>query len=109
MAKATNGSKAANANVNTEAPVNNGPETIVAPASDRAPITISTRTNETKSAKAVEVFNDCYKNFHTDPKSVPARKDIIARLMTEANLTQNGAATYLQNMKSKAGIVQKKA
>ena len=37
-----------------------------------------------------------------------ARKDIIARLVAEAGLTKNGAATYLQNMKNKAGLVNHK-
>lgn len=112
MAKAN--TKAANGNteaaLNDAAPANKGPETIAAPAAqERAPITISTKSAETKSSKAVAVFNECYANYHTDPKSVPARKDIIARLVKEAGLTMNGAATYLQNMKTKAGIVQKKA
>lgn len=75
----------------------------------RGPVTISTKSAETKSALAAAVFNDAYKNYHTDPKSVPARKDIIQRLITEAKLTANGAATYLQNMKTKAGLVAKKA
>lgn len=72
------------------------------------PIVIVTARAETKSSKALAVFNDCYKNYHVDPKSVPARKDIINRLIAECGLTQNGAATYLQNMKTKAGLVVKK-
>ena len=55
--------------------------------------------------RAIEVFNDCYKD---GVDKAPQRKDIIARLMNEANLTQNGAATYLQNMKKKAGLVESK-
>lgn len=74
----------------------------------RGPVTITTSRADTKSEKAMVVFNDCYKNFHTDPKSVPQRKDIINRLIGEAGLTQNGAATYLQNMKKKAGLVASK-
>jgi hypothetical protein len=75
----------------------------------RGPVTIATKSGSTKADKAREIFLDCYKDFHNDPKSVPARKDIIGRLVSEAGLTQNGAATYLQNMKSKAGLVAKKA
>ena len=72
------------------------------------PIVILSAKSVTKADKAREVFMDCYKNYHIDPKSVPQRKDIINRLMSECGLTQNGAATYLQNMKSKAGLVVKK-
>lgn len=72
------------------------------------PVVILTQKAETKADKARAVFMDCYKEFHVNPASVPARKDIINRLMTECGLTQNGAATYLQNMKTKAGLVVKK-
>lgn len=72
------------------------------------PVHIVSSAGVKKSDKAREVFNDCYKSFHTDPKSVPARKDIIARLQAEAGLTHAGAATYLQNMKAKAGLVVSK-
>lgn len=59
---------------------------------------------ETKADKALIVFMDCYK----DLKNVPQRKDIINRLVSECGLTVNGAATYLQNMKKKAGLVNSK-
>lgn len=36
------------------------------------------------------------------------RKDLIASLMTEANLTKNGANTYIQNYKIKNGLIGKK-
>lgn len=72
------------------------------------PVVILTQKAESKADKAKVVFMDCYKNYHLDQKSVPARKDIINRLITECGLTQNGAATYLQNMKTKAGLVVKK-
>ena len=75
----------------------------------RRPVTIATTSGDKKADKAREIFNECYKNYHTDPKSVPARKDIIGRFVNEAGLTQNGAATYLQNFKTKAGLVAKKA
>lgn len=73
-----------------------------------APMVVTTAKAENKADKAREIFNDCYKNYHVDPKSVPARKDIINRMVTEAGLTQAGAATYLQNFKDKAGLVNKK-
>jgi hypothetical protein len=38
---------------------------------------------------------------------VPARKEIIKRLVEEAKLTPAGAATYLQNYKTKNGLTQK--
>lgn len=75
----------------------------------RGPVTIATRNGTTKADKAREIFLDCYKDHHKDPKTVPARKDIITRLINEAGLTQNGAATYLQKMKSQAGLVKKAA
>lgn len=99
-----------NTEVNTNDAANSGPETIVAPAApERAPVTLTMRSGATKADKAREIFLDCYKNHHIDPKSTPARKDIIARLMSEAGLTANGAATYLQKMKSDAGLVQKRS
>jgi hypothetical protein len=105
----TNVETNANDNVVENNTMNGGAETIVAPAApERAPVTLAMRSGTTKADKAREIFLDCYKDFHTDPKSVPARKDIIGRLMGEAGLTANGAATYLQNMKSKAGLVAKK-
>lgn len=58
----------------------------------------------TKADLARAVFNDCYKDLN----QVPQRKDIINRLVSECGLTVNGAATYLQNMKTKAGLVVKK-
>ena len=36
------------------------------------------------------------------------RKDVIARLVAEAGLTPKGAATYYQNNKNKAGLVNHK-
>lgn len=57
-----------------------------------------------KSHLAQIIFDESYKM-----NPVPQRKDIIARLMAEASLTAAGAATYLQNMKKKAGYVQAKA
>ena len=49
------------------------------------------------------------KIFEEELAKGSARKDIIARLVGEAGLTKNGAATYLQNMRNKAGLVVHKA
>lgn len=56
-----------------------------------------------KADKARLVFNECYAM-----EVVPQRKDIINRFVQECGLTQNGAATYLQNFKKAAGIVNSK-
>jgi hypothetical protein len=89
--------------------VNSDAEHIIpAVVETRQPIVLSTTAGVKKSDLARVVFLDCYKDYHINPASVPARKDIIARLMKECGLTQNGAATYLQNMKTKAGLVVKK-
>ena len=39
----------------------------------------------------------------------PARKDMIQRAVKEAGLTESGAATYLQNYKSKNGLTAPRA
>ena len=44
--------------------------------------------------------------FEEELKNGLVRKNVIKRLMLEAGLTNNGAATYFQNMKKKAGLVQ---
>lgn len=106
MAKAN----ASNANVNAAAGEGNAnSETIVnTTVTKAAPVLLANTSAARKSDKAREIFNQCYANFHTDPKSVPQRKDIIQRFVTEAGLTPAGAATYLQNMKKKAGLVASK-
>jgi hypothetical protein len=53
----------------------------------------------TKAEKARTIFKEM---FEMNP--VPARKDMISRAEKEAGLTKNGAATYLQNFKSKNGL-----
>lgn len=90
----------AKANANTKAA-----ETNNAPAASNkvAPVVIATAKAETKADKARAVFNACYA---MDP--VPQRKDIIAKMKSEAGLTDAGAATYLQNFKKAAGIVNSK-
>jgi hypothetical protein len=57
----------------------------------------------TKADKARVVLGESY----ADMAKVPARKDIINRLVAEAELTPAGAATYLQNFKTKHGLTQK--
>ena len=54
----------------------------------------------TKADKARTIFKEAY-----SMSPVPQRKDIINRMVVEAGLTKAGAATYLQNMKTKAGLV----
>lgn len=68
------------------------------------PTPIVSETSTKKSILAQAIFDECYKMV-----PVPQRKDIINRLTLEAKLTKAGAATYLQNMKKKAGYVQAKA
>lgn len=46
--------------------------------------------------------------FEEELKNGLVRKTVINRLMTEALLTKNGASTYFQNMKNKAGLVNHK-
>lgn len=76
---------------------------VVAPAVTKVE-PIQTVAAVKKSHLAQAVFDDCYKQ-----QPVPARKDIIAKLVAEADLTPAGAATYLQNMKKKAGLVKSAA
>lgn len=61
--------------------------------------TVVTQTSVNKSAIATAIFDECYKMT-----PVPQRKDILARVKTEAGLTDAGAATYLQNYKRKHGL-----
>lgn len=65
--------------------------------------TIKAAAAPKKADKAREIFAECY-----GMKEVPARKDIIARAVAEAGLTQKGAATYLQNYRTKQGMVAAK-
>ena len=88
MAK-TNTTAASN---NAAAPANKGPEVV------------TTATADNKAAKARAIFDECYKM-----NPVPQRKDIIARAVNEAGLTPAGAATYLQNYKTKNNLVKKAA
>lgn len=57
-----------------------------------------------KADKARAIFTEM---FAQSP--VPARKDMIAKAVSEAGLTQKGAATYLQNFKNKTGRTQHRA
>ena len=78
--------------------------TIANNANATAAVAIAAAAAPSKADKARQIFNESYAN----PAAIPQRKDIIARMVNEAGLTKAGAATYLQNFKSKAGLVQKK-
>jgi hypothetical protein len=80
----------------TAAPANSETITNTAPA----PTVV---TVVTKADKARVVLAESY----SDMAKIPARKDIIGRLVAEAELTPAGAATYLQNYKTKHGLTQK--
>lgn len=60
---------------------------------------VQTQASINKSAIATAIFDECYKM-----NPVPQRKDILARVKKEADLTDAGAATYLQNYKRKHGL-----
>lgn len=55
-----------------------------------------------KASKANAIFAEMF-----NMPQVPARKDMIKRAVAEAGLTEKGAATYLQNFKSKHGLVNR--
>lgn len=46
--------------------------------------------------------------FNEELENGLVRKTVINRLINEALLTKNGASTYFQNMKNKAGLVNHK-
>jgi hypothetical protein len=75
-----------------------------AASANKGPEVVTTATADNKAAKARAIFDACYAM-----NPVPQRKDIIARAVNEAGLTPAGAATYLQNYKSKKGLVKKTA
>lgn len=56
----------------------------------------------TKQSKANEVLSRFFGGGEFQ------RKDLIASLMSEANLTKNGANTYIQNYKIRNGLIGKK-
>jgi hypothetical protein len=72
----------------------------VEPIANEAVAPIVTATAVAKADKARTIFKEAY-----SMNPVPQRKDIINRFVSEAGLTKAGAATYLQNMKKKAGLV----
>ena len=72
----------------------------VEPIATEVVATIVTQAATIKADKARAIFKECYAM-----PQVPQRKDIINRFVVEAGLTKAGAATYLQNMKKKAGLV----
>jgi hypothetical protein len=56
-----------------------------------------------KAQRAAVIFAECYAM-----DKVPARKDILAKVQQELELTPHGSATYLQNWKKANGHVQPK-
>jgi hypothetical protein len=98
MTKATNAK-------NTPATNKGSNKEVIAPAAVvKAPAeTIAAVVPPTKADKARAIFAECY-----GMEKVPARGDMIKRAVAEAGLTAKGAATYLQNYKSKNGLVAKK-
>lgn len=59
--------------------------------------TVQTQAAVSKAAKAREIFND----MQGSP-----RKDVVGKFVSEAGLTEKGAATYYQNFRKEAGLVQ---
>lgn len=83
-----------------------GTETIQATA---APATATAgaaviQSAPSKASKANQIFAEMFGR-----EVVPARKEMIAAVVQHAGLTPAGAATYLQNYKSKHGLVHKAA
>lgn len=64
-----------------------------------APVVVATVVAMSKAALARAIFDDAYKQ-----SPVPARKEILARAVAGADLTEKGAATYLQNFKRANGL-----
>ena len=58
---------------------------------------------QTKAQKARAIFAEKH------GKEGVARKDVIAKIMIDCELSKPAAATYYQNAKEKAGLVVKKA
>lgn len=65
-----------------------------------AEVVTVTHVAGSKAAKAQEIFNEI-------GRTAP-RKEVIARMQHETGLTAAGASTYYQNMKGKAGMVNKR-
>lgn len=76
-------------------------ETITNAQVGTVPAAVVAAAAPSKAKKANAIFAEM---FAMSP--VPARKDMIARAVKEAGLTDSGAATYLQNYKTKHGLVQ---
>lgn len=72
-------------------------------AKTQAAVVVSTPAASNKADKARAIFGEM---FAQNPR--PARKDMIQRAVSEAGLTQAGAATYLQNYKAKNNLVQRR-
>jgi hypothetical protein len=62
-----------------------------------APTVIQTEVATSKAAKAREIFSEM---------AGSPRKDVVQKFVAEAGLTEKGAATYYQNFRKEAGMVQ---
>lgn len=62
-----------------------------------APTVVQTEAAVSKAAKAREIFSEM---------SGSPRKDVVQKFVEEAGLTEKGAATYYQNFRKEAGMVQ---
>lgn len=71
-----------------------------APAAPAAVIQLAPAA-PSKASKANAIFAQMFAM-----EQVPARKEMIAAAVQQAGLTPQGAATYLQNYKSKHGLTQ---
>lgn len=70
-------------------------------------------TNNTNATVVVavpktQIANAIFKDMFAMPV-VPARKDMIAAAMKQANISKDCAATYLQNYKRKNGLQKNSA
>lgn len=87
----------------------NANKTVIANNAKVAPAAVISATPAVPAApkkadKARAIFAEMYAQ-----SPVPARKDMLARVQAEAQLTKAGSATYLQNYKTKNNLVVKKA
>lgn len=64
---------------------------------EKAATVVQTEAAVSKAAKAREIFSEM---------SGSPRKDVVQKFVEEAGLTEKGAATYYQNFRKEAGMVQ---
>lgn len=58
---------------------------------------VETQQSQSKAAKAREIFSEM---------AGSPRKEVVQKFIEEAGLTEKGAATYYQNFRKEAGMVQ---